>query len=471
MEKNPLPPAARAAQTRRTMTLGFLGSGKMASALARGVVGSGAFAAADVLVTDVVAAAAEKLALATGARVARDNRELAGKSDAIVLCVKPADALAALQEAGKELPGKLVISIVAGLSIAKLEEAAGPGARIARVMPNTPALVHHGAAAYALGASANVGDGDAVERIFGAVGFVARVREDALDAVTGLSGSGPAFIYMVIEAHHTAVARRDGTPLPNPFGLNDLSERLGFGKAWPGGVPPATPYEGVPNPGPASQSAYVPPANPYATPYTYVPPVANWGAPQDMGGYGMPPIPPMPPMPPMPSLTPDPNLPYYRRLPSGAIWLIALGLFFMVANTSVFHVLHGRFLGPILLVGVGVWIFVRKMTSTGQGIENDGTPLYHWRLTQAINSSFWVVLTGFIWLINELHILSWSRSWPLFVIGAGVMAIFRRTAHPGYGYGYPPPVASPPVATPVPSTDLVRSETHSEPGSNDQEGR
>jgi len=206
-----------------------------------------------------------------------------------------------------------------------------------------------------------------------------------VNGIFGLFIAGWEF-YMVIEAHHTARARRDGTPLPNPFGLNDLSERLGFGKAWPGGVPPATPYDAAPNPGPAGQSAYVPPVNPYASPYTYVPPVSNWGAPQDPSAYGAPATPPITP------ITPDPNinLPYYRRFPTGAIWLIVLGLFFMVGNIPFFrfHVLYDHFLGPILLIGIGVWLFVRKMTSTGQGIENDGTPLYHWRLTQAINSAF-----------------------------------------------------------------------------------
>lgn len=197
---NFLPHCPPPAQTPRIMTLGFLGSGKMATALARGVMASGAFEPEDLMIADVVVAAAEKLAQVTGAHIARDNRELAGKSDAIVLCVKPYDALAVLQDTSKELVGKLVISIVAGLSTKALQEAAGPGARIVRVMPNTPALVHQGAAAYALAASANIGDADVVERIFGAVGFVARVKEDALDAVTGLSGSGPAFVFMVIEA-------------------------------------------------------------------------------------------------------------------------------------------------------------------------------------------------------------------------------------------------------------------------------
>ncbi len=170
-------------------------------------------------------------------------------------------------------------------------------------------------------------------------------------------------------------------------------------------------------------------------------------------------------------LYPDPNLPQPHRFPTGAIWLIGLGLLFLIGNTSVFGFMHGRFLGPVILIGIGVWTFVSKMTSTGQSIENDGTPLYHYRLTRAINSSIWVVLVGFLWLLNELRILSWSRSWPLYLIVGGIMMFFKRTVYPGYGYGYTPPPATPPVA-PVTSTEMIQVEPPRTPStSNDQEGR
>jgi len=294
-----------------------------------------------------------------------------------------------------------------------------------------------------------------------------------VNGIFGLFIAGWEF-YMAIEAHHTARARRDGTPLPNPFGLNDLSERLGFGKAWPGANPAADPAAkytspfaapdaGAANPGVPPN---VPPANPYAPPYsyTYVPPVSNWGAPHDQAFSSVPPIPPVPPY-------PDPNLPQHHRFPAGAIWLIALGLIFLVGNTPLFGFLHGHFLGPLLVIGVGVWIFVSKMTSTGQGIENDGTPLYRWRLTRAINSSVWVILFGVIWLLNESGILSWSRSWPLYLIALGVMMFFKRAVNPGYGYAYTPPPTTPPPVAPVTSTAIVPADPHSQPGSNDQEGR
>jgi hypothetical protein len=247
---------------------------------------------------------------------------------------------------------------------------------------------------------------------------------------------------MVIEAYHTARARRDGTPLPNPFGLNDISERLGFGRAWPGNPPGAPPYAEAPspNPDPSAQPATsgrdpgaAPPPNPQPYGYGYVPPVAQWAAPQD--AYAMPPTTPVPPAPPVPPY-PDLNLPYYRRLPSGAIWLIALGLLFLVGNIGVFHVVPGRLFGPLVVIGVGVWMFVRRMTSDGGSLENDGTPLYRWRLGRAINGAVWVVLVGVIWLLDVLRILRWSTSWPLFLIAGGVLLILRR-AMVDYGPGYP----------------------------------
>jgi pyrroline-5-carboxylate reductase len=105
-----------------------------------------------------------------------------------------------LQEIREEAKDKLVISIVAGVKLSALREVAGMGVRIVRVMPNTPALIHRGAAAYSTGPDVTAEDANVVEKIFSAVGKVFRVKEELLDVVTGLSGSGPAYIYIVIEA-------------------------------------------------------------------------------------------------------------------------------------------------------------------------------------------------------------------------------------------------------------------------------
>jgi pyrroline-5-carboxylate reductase len=171
----------------------------MAGALVQGVLQSGAFSKESLIVADRHSETANKLAAQTGARLANDNHELAAQSDVLLICVKPTDAHSALAEIRDGAEGKLIISIMAGLTIAALHKAV-PGSRIARVMPNTPALIHQGAAAYALGAGATDADSVLVEKIFAAVGAIFRVEEKLIDAVTGLSGSGPAYVYLMIEA-------------------------------------------------------------------------------------------------------------------------------------------------------------------------------------------------------------------------------------------------------------------------------
>jgi pyrroline-5-carboxylate reductase len=181
------------------MKLGFIGSGKMARALVQGVAEAGVLAREAIAVSDAIPAVAQKLA-SDAAVASMTNDELVAFADALVLCVKPNDALAALHSIRESAAHKLVISIVAGLPIAKLQEAAGPAVRIIRVMPNTPALIQRGASAYSLGAKVRKSDAEFAAQILGAVGLAVCVKEELLDVVTGLSGSGPAYIYLVIEA-------------------------------------------------------------------------------------------------------------------------------------------------------------------------------------------------------------------------------------------------------------------------------
>ena len=197
------------------MKLGFIGSGKMAGALIKGVLKSGLCKPADITISDVHAPSAEKLRAETGVTAVLSNAEVLGASDIIVLAVKPGDALAAIQgvttqqadstmrwarQGGNAKAGKLLLSIVAGLSIRSLEQAAGETLRIIRVMPNTPALVLSGASAFALGTQATGEDAEIAQKIFGGVGVAVQVKEALLDSVTGLSGSGPAYVYTIIEA-------------------------------------------------------------------------------------------------------------------------------------------------------------------------------------------------------------------------------------------------------------------------------
>lgn len=171
----------------------------MALALVQGMLRAKLCAAADVIVSDRVPAATENMVSATGVRKAANNAEAVRAADVVLLCTKPGDAADALAEADGHWAGKLLISIVAGMKISALQGRA-PGARVVRVMPNTAALVGMSATAVAAAEDATRDDAATAENIFQAVGKVFAVSESQLDAVTGLSGSGPAYIYLVMEA-------------------------------------------------------------------------------------------------------------------------------------------------------------------------------------------------------------------------------------------------------------------------------
>jgi pyrroline-5-carboxylate reductase len=182
------------------MKLGVIGCGKMATALVEGVLQAGLFAPEEIGVSDVHPGAVEALCNRTKVNALRSNAEVAAEAETLLLCVKPGDAAEALAGLRGGAAGRLIISIMAGVTLEKLGALAGPNARLARVMPNTPALIHKAASAYALGSTCTNDDAATVEKIFAAVGTVARVKEPLLDAVTGLSGSGPAYVYLVVEA-------------------------------------------------------------------------------------------------------------------------------------------------------------------------------------------------------------------------------------------------------------------------------
>jgi pyrroline-5-carboxylate reductase len=183
------------------LTIGFLGAGKMATALAKGVVSAGLVKPSQIRASDPVPGALASFAKETGAKTTTSNTAVVQFANVIILAVKPANVAELLEEIRPSLtPRHLVISIAAGVPIAKLENGLGAGARVIRVMPNTPALVSASATAYALGKAATGADAALAQRFFSSVGLVFQVKESLLDAVTGLSGSGPAYVYLIIEA-------------------------------------------------------------------------------------------------------------------------------------------------------------------------------------------------------------------------------------------------------------------------------
>jgi pyrroline-5-carboxylate reductase len=183
------------------LKLGFLGAGRMATALARGFIHAGLVAADAIIAADPYEPARSAAAKEAGIKTTAFNPDVAKFANVLVLAVKPDQVNEALAEARPHFTDQhLLISIAAGVPLARLENALPPGARVIRVMPNTPALVGASASAFALGKSATPEDAQLATRLFSAVGIAFQVKESLLDAVTGLSGSGPAYAFLMIEA-------------------------------------------------------------------------------------------------------------------------------------------------------------------------------------------------------------------------------------------------------------------------------
>ena len=177
-------------------SLAIVGGGNMGAALAGGLLSSGAVRASDLALVEVVAARREVLkAQFVGVEVA----ESIPACSAAVIAVKPPDAPKAAGTA-VAAGAQRVLSIAAGVTVATLESACGEGVAVVRAMPNTPALVGKGASAIAGGHHANEADIVWAESILGSVGVVVRVPEPQLDAITGLVGSGPAYLFLIAEA-------------------------------------------------------------------------------------------------------------------------------------------------------------------------------------------------------------------------------------------------------------------------------
>lgn len=183
------------------LTIGFLGAGKMATALAQGFVRAGLVTTRQLAASDVSAAARKNFAGTVGGKTVTTSLAVAKSAGILIVAVKPDQVAGVLGEIRNAVTtGHLTISIAAGVTLAKLEAALPAGARVIRVMPNTPALVGAGASGFALGKNATAADGELAKKLLSSVGLAFQVKESLLDAVTGLSGSGPAYVYQFIEA-------------------------------------------------------------------------------------------------------------------------------------------------------------------------------------------------------------------------------------------------------------------------------
>ena len=228
--------------------IGFLGAGQMATALAQGFVQAKLIAAEEIFAFDPYPAALKAFSThLPGVKAAESNAAVMKQAEVLFLAVKPQQVATVLAElkpiANQE---KLFISIAAGVTLATLTTGLGSN-RVIRVMPNTPCLVGAGASAYARGAGASGEDAKLVGELLGATGFACELEEKLLDAVTGLSGSGPAFVYILIEAMADGGVRMG---LPRAIALELAAQTfLGAAKMVRGGEHPAVLKDRVASPG------------------------------------------------------------------------------------------------------------------------------------------------------------------------------------------------------------------------------
>lgn len=180
--------------------LGFIGAGNMAEAIIAGIIRRELFAPGDIIAFDIAPQRMEAMTTRFGIVAAGSLEDVASSAATIILAVKPGVVQTVVRPLKEHVKGKLVISIAAGVSIASIQALIGPEARVIRVMPNTPALVMEGVSCLACSQTCLDTDRDLALGIFGGVGMCLELDEVLINAVTGLSGSGPAYGFLFIEA-------------------------------------------------------------------------------------------------------------------------------------------------------------------------------------------------------------------------------------------------------------------------------
>ncbi|NIA08676.1 MAG: pyrroline-5-carboxylate reductase [Nitrospiraceae bacterium] len=211
-------------QIKGIKTLGFIGGGQMAEALIKGVLSKKLLQPNQIQASDPSEVRRNHLKETYNIETTQNNREVVQASEAIVLAVKPQVMAVVLEDIRPYIKkSHLVISIAAGITLVFLEKGLPEDTRIVRVMPNTPALVQAGAAALCGGKNSLKGDLDIVRQILEAVGKAVTVSEDLMDAVTGLSGSGPAYVFTFMEGLIDAGVREG---LPRPIAQELVSQTI-----------------------------------------------------------------------------------------------------------------------------------------------------------------------------------------------------------------------------------------------------
>jgi len=182
--------------------VGFIGAGNMAEALIGGLLEAGVAEAGSLAASDVRPERRKHFTETYGIATFDDNRAVARNRDVVVLSVKPQQIEQVLDDIADVLDKSrtMILSIAAGIPTARIEQKLGGDVRVVRAMPNTPALIRQGAAAICAGRNATPSDMDRAEALLGAVGVVVRVKEELMNAVTAVSGSGPAYVFYLMEA-------------------------------------------------------------------------------------------------------------------------------------------------------------------------------------------------------------------------------------------------------------------------------
>ncbi|BBB93006.1 MAG TPA: pyrroline-5-carboxylate reductase [Methylomusa anaerophila] len=181
-------------------TIGFIGGGAMAEALIRGILKSGMIEASQLIVNDISSERLRYLTNLFSVETTSDSQELAKKADVLFLTVKPQVMNHVVDQITPVVSkSTIIVSVAAGVTLSTLQNKM-PGVPVVRVMPNTAVAVGEGMSAIALGKYATSSIGEMVSSVFASVGKVVTVGEDLMDAVTGLSGSGPGYVYVLIDA-------------------------------------------------------------------------------------------------------------------------------------------------------------------------------------------------------------------------------------------------------------------------------